>query len=235
MSRGSGGRGSGGHGASDGYRRSRRRRKITFSRREIRDLLVAWAALGVAFAVFFGHLETSIRPISQWILTETGAFISLLIVSLLTAGIGFLLHELAHKVMAIRYGQVAAFKASYGMLVMAVLVSFAGFIFAAPGAVYHRGRITERQGGLIALAGPVTNLALAIPFFFVFVMAYGIESQLLYQIGRYGVAINLLLAGFNMLPFGPLDGATIKQWDGQVWALVAIPSIVLGILSIFLI
>lgn len=233
MSRDSGRRG--GPGAGSGYGRSNRQRKIRFSRREIRDLLVAWVALGVAFAVFFGHLETNVRPISQWILTETDAFVALLIVSLLTAGIGFLLHELAHKVMAIRYGQVAAFKASYGMLVMAVLVAFAGFIFAAPGAVYHRGRITERQGGLIALAGPVTNLLLAFPFFLVYVMAFGIESQLLYQIGRYGVAINLLLAGFNMLPFGPLDGATIKKWDGQVWALVAIPSILLGILSIFII
>ena len=136
---------------------------VRFSTRELRDLLAAWLALGLAFALF---LE---RPSAFAAATAPGldtivAFGGALLRSLLTVGVGFLLHELAHKVVAVRFGQIAEFRADYGMLGLAIAAGLAGFLFAAPGAVYHRGRITPRENGLIALAGPVTNLALVAVF-----------------------------------------------------------------------
>jgi len=141
---------------------------VRFARRELLDLVIAWIALGFAFALFLdpqagrivrGALATG-RPRALVSPVIVGAFAR----SMLTAGIGFLLHELAHKIVAQRFGQVAGFRADYGMLFIAVVSALAGFLFAAPGAVYHQGRITERQNGLIALAGPVMNLLLAIAF-----------------------------------------------------------------------
>ena len=190
---------------------------MRFTTREIRDLLIAWIALGVAFAFFFER----VRPASLFTYVATPAFVQALVVSLVTVGVGFLLHELAHKVVAIRYGQYAEFKAEYGMLALAVAGGLAGFIFAAPGAVHHRGRLTERQHGLIALAGPVTNLGLAVLF---------APMILLFPlIGSRGVEINLLLAAFNMLPIGGLDGRTVRRWSTPIYLAVFVPSVILAI------
>ncbi|ESP88708.1 peptidase M50 [Candidatus Halobonum tyrrellensis] len=188
---------------------------LSFSGREVRDLLVAWLALGVAFALFFAGGGQVVGGLL--LAGEYGALVSILVVSLLTAGVGFLLHELGHKVVAVRFGQRAAFRADYGMLFLAVASALAGFLFAAPGAVHHAGRITEREHGLIALAGPAVNVALAGLFLPVAVAGVAVDSSLVTLLGERGLAVNLLLAAFNMLPFGPLDGNTVRGWSTPVW------------------
>ncbi|MFB6133772.1 MAG: metalloprotease [Halanaeroarchaeum sp.] len=194
---------------------------MTISTRELRDLLVAWIALGIAFAFFFER----VTPTGLAAFVASPDFFVALTVSLVTVGVGFLLHELAHKVVAIRYGQHAEFRADYGFLLLAVAGGLAGFIFAAPGAVYHRGRLTVAQYGHIAVAGPITNLALAALFAPLTVVAP--------LIGQRGVEINLLLAAFNMLPVGGLDGKTVREWSLPVYVAVAVPSVALA-LSVFL-
>lgn len=188
---------------------------VRFGADELRDLLVAWVALGVAFALFFAGGASGV---------QRGGFLPLLAISLLTAGVGFLLHELAHKVVATRFGQRAAFRADYSMLAIAVFSAMVGFIFAAPGAVHHRGRITKRENGLIALAGPVMNLGLAV-IFAPLLLAGGFVARL----GLYGVGINLLLAAFNMIPYGPLDGRTVLSWSLGVFLIAFGVSLVLAI------
>jgi len=209
--------------------------ELSFSREEIRDLGIAWLALGVAFTLLLEReLVAALDLGGQLSSLSPAAVAETLAISLLTVGVGFLLHELAHKIVAVRYGQAAAFRADYKMLGFAVVGALVGFLFAAPGAVVHRGRITPRQHGLIALAGPVTNLVLAVVFLvpFAAVAVTGTEG-LVSALAFRGLQINLLLAGFNMLPFGPLDGRKIREWSTLIWAGVAIPSIVLAALSLF--
>lgn len=200
-----------------------RPRRLEFSPAEVRDLGIAWAALGIAFAVFFGGGASALAvPL---------AFTELLLLSLLTAGIGFLAHELAHKVLAVRFGQIAEFRASYPMLAFAIAFAFAGFIFAAPGAVYHRGRITARENGLIALAGPVTNIALVVCF----VPLLFAPVSIVERIGWYGILINAFLATFNLLPFGPLDGRKVREWRTDIFVLSFLASVLLlGVSVVFL-
>jgi Zn-dependent protease len=208
---------------------------LEFSRRELRDLTVAWLALGVAFTLWLERdiaaaldLGGNLAGLNLATVAET------LIISLLTVGVGFLLHELAHKVVAVRFGQMAAFRADYRMLGFAIVGALVGFLFAAPGAVVHRGRITAKQNGLIALAGPVSNLLLAVVFLvpYVVILTAGTGGFLAALVIR-GLQINLFLAGFNMLPFGPLDGRKIRAWSTLVWAVVAIPSLVLAVGALF--
>ncbi|WP_158056691.1 zinc metalloprotease [Halorussus halophilus] len=187
--------------------------KIRFSGRELLDLALAWLALGVAFALVFGG--------GQQLFYQPALLTAILPITMATAGLGFLLHELAHKVTAIQFGQVAEFRADYGMLLFAIIGALAGFLFAAPGAVYHRGRSTARENGIIALAGPVTNVVLGALFVPALLVFSG--DSLLATLAQTGVSINFLLAGFNMLPFGPLDGNTVKDWSFTVFLGAAIP------------
>jgi Zn-dependent protease len=198
--------------------------------REAFDLAVAWVALGVAFTVFLRREVANALFVGlagglpEEVLAVAGRAFAL---SMVTVGVGFLLHELAHKVVAIRFGQRAQFRADYGMLFLAIAGAFVGFLFAAPGAVYHRGRITARQNGLIALAGPVTNLGLAVVF-----APLLAQPGFFGEVGALGVGINLLLAGFNMIPFGPLDGRSVLRWSKVVFVLTFVPSAALAVFGL---
>jgi Zn-dependent protease len=202
---------------------------IAFRREELRDLGIAWAALSVAFAILFAGGGRGVLALLAG--GDVGTLAFLLVASLLTAGLGFLLHELAHKVLAIRFGQTAVFRANYQMLGLGVMVALVGFIYAAPGAVYHAGRVSDRERGLVALAGPLTNVALAGVFVLPVLASLGDGATLLSTVGVYGLSINLLLAGFNMIPFGPLDGATVKDWSTGVYVVTAVPCILLGVVG----
>lgn len=187
-------------------------RGIQFGHQEIRDLIAAWLALGLAFTLFIGVREP-LQFVQELPVQQLARVFGL---SMMTVGTGFLLHELAHKVVAVRFGQVAAFRADYAMLGLAIASGFAGFLFAAPGAVYHRGYITDRENGLVAVAGPVTNLGLVVLFIPLFVFGPGFVAE----IGRWGLLVNGFLAAFNMLPFGPLDGRTVLDWSRTVFGAV---------------
>ncbi len=195
---------------------------IRFYREEVRDLAIAWLALGVAFTLFLEGQFLRQQPVHP---PDVPELIRVFGLSMATVGTGFLLHEIAHKVVAIRFGQVAAFRAQYNMLALAILSGVAGFLIAAPGAVYHRGRITVRQNGLVAVAGPVTNLVLAVVFLVPFLLGSGFVAEL----GLMGVLINIFLAAFNMIPAGPLDGKSVITWSKAVFALVFGVSVLSGV------
>ena len=200
---------------------------VRFRRRELLDFGVAWVALSVAFAIFLNHdlLRAALRGGGV-----TGAEVAgAVAVAGLTVGVGFLLHELGHKVVAIHYDQQATFHADYGMLGIAIVAALAGWLFAAPGAVRHRGRITPRENGLIALAGPAVNLLLAV----LFVVLATLGTGRLAGVARLGVVVNLLLAGFNMLPVGPLDGRTVLSWSPVVYLLAAAATIGPAVVVLF--
>ncbi|WP_254841176.1 metalloprotease [Natronomonas marina] len=200
---------------------------IRFYPDELRDLAVAWVALGIAFTLFI--FDPPISPELGPTLTSP-EFVQVLLISMLTVGVGFLLHELAHKVVAVRFGQMAAFRAEYGMLALAIGAALAGFLFAAPGAVYHRGRITERQNGLVAIAGPLTNVALVVVF-----LPFLLFDGFLGGVGEFGVVINAFLAAFNMIPFGPLDGRKVRDWDLRIFAVAFVGTVALGVLALYVI
>ncbi|WP_227738924.1 metalloprotease [Halorientalis pallida] len=193
---------------------------VRFSPRELLDLGAAWVALSVAFSIL---LIPGLQLVSVPEAVQTFGL------SFVTVGVAFLLHELAHKVVAIRFGKIAEFRADYGMLFVAIMGAAIGFLFAAPGAVYHQGRSTLKQNGLIALAGPVTNLVLAAMFAPLAFLASGFLAS----IGSLGLTINLFLAAFNMVPFGPLDGSTVKEWSTPVFVAVFVPSAALALWALF--
>ena len=103
---------------------------VSFTAREVRDIIISMLVIAVIFAYLING-----RNINENLI--------LLIPSLLVAvGLGFVLHELAHKFVAVRYGFYAEFKMWLEGLIFALFTAFIlGFVFVAPGAVYIHGEV----------------------------------------------------------------------------------------------
>ena len=177
-----------------------------FSRTEIRHLALATGAFTLALALMFegGVLNLSSR------------FPYYCVISLISFTPAFLLHEFAHKFVAKFYGCWAEFRADpaglrFGLILAAIL----GIVFMAPGAVMVAGNATRNQFGKIAVAGPVTNMALWVLGYGAWIVlgeVDGINSVIMFWL--WG---NSILCAFNMLPFGPLDGKKIRTWSEPIF------------------
>ncbi len=178
---------------------------VNTSEKEIRDILKAWLAISLAFAVILSSSIFSAELYYKFIIAS------------LTVGIGFLLHELGHKFVAQRYGCFAEFRSFDNMLILAVAMSFLGFVFAAPGAVMISGRVSKSKNGIISAAGPIVNIALALLFL---AISFFQLPDLLKQIAYYGFMINSWLALFNMIPFWLFDGNKIIKWSKLAYTII---------------
>jgi Zn-dependent protease len=186
--------------------------KIRFSRIEIKHILIGVAALTLAFTIVLNpglahdlHFKNANDAIP--ITLGVSAFVVLA---------GFLLHELGHKFVAQRYGAWAEFRMYPLGLMLAVMMSLFGVLFAAPGAVYIAGRVTKKQNGLISLAGPIVNLAIGGSFLIASFMMTGDITVVLSLIA----VMSLFLAGFNLLPIPPLDGYKVAVWSIPIYAVM---------------
>jgi Zn-dependent protease len=179
---------------------------IRFSNVEKGDLLKAWAVLSLAFAIVITGTVFTIELLKN------------ILISGLTVGIGFIFHELGHKVVAQKYGYFAEFRANYQMLVIALMSSFFGFLFAAPGAVVVGGHISKSKYGRISLAGPLMSIAIALVFF---IIGFISSTPIIASLSSWGFKINAWLAVFNLIPFGPLDGRKIMDWNKATYFITA--------------
>jgi len=211
-----------------------------FSDEEKKHLRLATAAftvaLGIAMATGFGGL------LSVDFSNELGITVVLFLISmpvmLFAVGPAFLLHEIGHKIVAKKYGCWAEFRADPGGLKFGIiLVALTGILFMAPGAVMVAGLVTRRQNGHIAIAGPLVNFTLfgfGIIFGGLVLGIAGAEEYANNQLGfisdgainlkamiggtvYWWIFANLGLGFFNLIPFGPLDGAKVKAWNETVW------------------
>lgn len=190
--------------------------KITTSNIELENLVRAWFAITLAFAI----------AMSGGKIFQPGFAVNF-VISAITVGLGFVVHELGHKIVAQKHRCFAEFRANNTMLILAILISFTGVIFAAPGAVIISGYIDRKANGKISMAGPGSNIILAILFMLLYFVTGGIAQQ----IGFYGMMINSWLAMFNMLPFPMFDGMKILRWDRKVYAVMIVTSAVLLFLN----
>ncbi|MFH0797964.1 MAG: metalloprotease [Candidatus Woesearchaeota archaeon] len=186
--------------------------KHRWQREEVFDLLKSWFILSLAFAILFAGFEFSLKLLVSFCMAT------------ITVGTGFLLHELAHKFLAEKYGCVAVYKANPLMLGITLISSLFGFIFAAPGGVYILGILSKKKNGIISLAGPMTNIILALVFLATSLLA---SSEIITSLSSIGFFINAWLGAFNMIPFGPFDGKKVWEWNKAIY--VASTSVAVGL------
>tara|TARA_Y100000034_G_C6670953_1_gene294553 strand:+ start:77 stop:646 length:570 start_codon:yes stop_codon:yes gene_type:complete len=174
--------------------------RIKTSKTEIIDITKSWLIISLAFTIVWFGFNLNLQ------------FLFVYIIAASTAGLGFLLHELAHKLVAQKYGCVAEYRSYDQMLLFALAMSLFGFLFAAPGAVMISGMITRKENGLISAAGPMTNFILAIIFGILAFIIPSWRSAL-----GIGMQINAWLGIFNMIPIWNFDGKKIWAWNPAAW------------------
>jgi len=133
--------------------------------KELRDLVISALVLALAFGI---ALSGGFRAFNQ-----PGILVIVIGMAMVAVSLGFVFHELGHRLVARRFGYFA----EYAMWPMGLMVtlgfSLFGFVFAAPGAVIIYPRATawgtvslsREKVGLISLAGPATNICLDAVFF----------------------------------------------------------------------
>jgi Zn-dependent protease len=148
-----------------------------------------------------------------------------------------ILHEVAHGVVAGWFGDDTAKRAGritlnpvahvdpFGTLLLPLLMAVSGFGvfgYAKPVPINPSRMRSPRNNALIvSLAGPATNLVLALGFTIVFRMTRPsgpilsldalFAQPLIVQLAFFGGLMNVLLAVFNFLPIPPLDGAALLE------------------------
>ncbi|NJK81418.1 MAG: site-2 protease family protein [Chloroflexaceae bacterium] len=185
------------------------------------EFIKAGAGTALAYAIFFsgGNIFQS-------------DFFRNLLIAMFTAGLAVVIHEYAHRLLARSYGADAYFKANDGMLVMSILIAFASFFVAAPGAVYPRGFLSQQRIGMVALAGPASNFLLAGIFMAIFIVLSITQTPVpifwrILIIMAYD--INAWLGLFNLIPIAPFDGEKIWRWNRVVFGI----TVALGVLLVF--
>jgi Zn-dependent protease len=188
------------------------------SKIEFRDLLISVLVLSFAFYQAF----------------SIDFLTALIIVTL-----AFVLHEMSHRYLARKYGCFAEYRMWPLGILLALLSSFTGIIFAAPGAVYispyckgknfafRVAHLTKKEYGKISLAGPFTNIVIGFS---------SLVLSILYRLEIFSTisSITLFLAFFNLLPFFPLDGSKVFAWDRRIWLSVFVIALI-GIILLNLI
>jgi Zn-dependent protease len=187
--------------------------RFWFSRTEVKHVIIG---LTLVSAVGLS-LQRSLRIIGIY-----NFGLLLFAVGLFT--LGFILHELAHKFSAQSYGLWAEFRLStLGVLITTISV-FSPIKFIAPGMVVIAGIAGQEVIGQVALAGPLTNLAIA---FLAMLPSFALPVGALHHVLALGCWVNSYMALFNLIPFGDFDGLKVFKWSKTMWVLIVALAIAL--------
>ena len=187
------------------------------------SFILAILSIGIYYIAF--DLLTGLNPVFA------------VLIPILAATLVIVPHELAHRAAGRKLGCFARFAldergflvTTFLNLVFAVMSVF-GILF---GAVFFSGYTliscifgrSRSNDGLIALAGPLTNMALGVLAFVLlhFVPQYSVPWVILQEMA----SLSVWVAFFNLLPFGPLDGRKVMDWNSVIWTITFIISLAL--------
>jgi len=190
--------------------------KFGFSSIEIKHLTIsALLVIGVGLSIF---------RVSNWYTNPT-----LLVVLALVFSSVFLLHEIAHKLVAQHFGLWAEFRL---FLIGALLTLFSvvsPIKFVAPGAVMIAGSASKEVVGKTSVAGPLTNITLSLVSLTV---AFFLPVQSVqYEVAMLSAAFNSWIALLNLIPVAMLDGLKVFKWSKIIWGMTFAMSVLLFIFT----
>lgn len=194
------------------YQPKQHGRRFRFSTTEIRDLtLSALLVSGVGLSFLGSGLATSrLDIVAVLVVVFTGSF---------------LIHEMAHKFIAQRYGLWAEFRLTLIGALLTLISVISPFKIISPGAVMIAGAAGKDTVGKTAVSGPFTNLTIcAVSFAFTFLAPLGSPF---FEVALFSAAFNAFIAVLNLVPFGILDGWKVFQWSRLIWVIAFLSSVAL--------
>lgn len=215
---------------------SRRRRR--FSSTEIRDLSIATILVALVGLSLLGRpngIFGAITLMIEYFIPSGQAWVIIGIIIIFVST--FIVHELAHKFVAQHYGMWSEFRmlqTGYFLSAMAILFSIPIF---GTGIVYTSGGKSIEEDGKSNLAGPLSNFFMALGMLAVAIMLWALLGGVPFGVGlllTYGIEINAFIGLFNMIPFQPFDGATVRAWSDRVWILMLVGLISMLIAAYFI-
>lgn len=178
---------------------------------EIAQIIITILAVGYIFSGIIRKPKHPLEAIfeNKWFDWENVKYAAL------ATAPAVIFHEFAHKFLALGFGYQAIYQASWFGLAIGIFLRLAspGFIFFIPGYVSVSGIGSAFNFGLVALVGPLINLAM---FAFAWVALRRNWWPKWHRVLHLTKIINLWLFIFNMLPIPGLDG--FKFYYG-IWSL----------------
>ena len=172
------------------------------SLQELIDVLIMTAAVGY---IFMDTLATEAR---SWL--AYGFDWPRFRLACLISAPAIILHELAHKIVAIAFGLQAVFHAAYGWLLFGLAMKMlnTGFVFFVPGYVSIESIQSPLQSALTAFAGPGVNLLLYLGSRIAMSAIPHMKIRT-YHILTMTRKLNGFLFVFNMIPIFGFDGEKV--------------------------
>lgn len=207
------------------------------SAREIREILLADIVLIIAFSLTIAGGITAFQASYSMALHT---FLYYLPIAALGVSLSFILHELMHKFVAQKYGAIAEFRTSFVGLGITLVTGAFGFLLGIPGAtMIWTNHFTDRQNGIVSLAGPLTNFVVFSVFALLGFALFGIgfftnaaaNTSYLANTISFVIYISILLAFFNMLPIYPLDGSKVFKWNKLIYLITM--AVIFALMLIF--
>jgi len=195
--------------------------KFGFSKIEVRDLLISALLVSCVGLSMLGPGLLLSPPgiVAVLVLVFTGSF---------------LLHEMAHKSVAQRYGLWAEFRLTlFGALLTLISIVSPFLKIISPGAVMIAGASDKDSIGKTAISGPLINLVICMGSF---VLTFLVpRSNLFFEVVLFAAAFNAFIAALNLLPFGMFDGWKVFQYSKFMWALIFVSAVALtvGIFTLY--
>ena len=183
---------------------------MVFSIKELLDMVIMTAAVGY---IFMTLLRVRMRRGHPYM--EPGFDWNAFKMAMWMVGPALLLHELAHKFVALGFGFQATFNAAYFFLILGIIMmKLFGFVFFVPAYVAigcngFQCTIPPIQHALIAVAGPGINLVLFLGSWIALKFYSAKFSRRTQVILHMTKIINLFLFIFNMIPIPGFDGSKV--------------------------
>ena len=195
----------------------KRKNHISTSPKELKHIGIAAAlVIGIGFSIGLYWFS------SVWSYAIMGIFAGLMTAS-------FLVHEIAHKIVAQKKGMWAEFRLTTWGAVLTFASVFLPFKMISPGAMMIGGSVPSGEDLVkISIAGPITNLIFSSVLLG---LAFTLPLSPFVLMLFFAAYINAFMAVFNLIPFGILDGYKIFSFNKKVWALAFAASAALTIVA----
>jgi hypothetical protein len=146
-----------------------------------------------------------------------------LLVIIVAAGITIVISEMVRRFTAHHYKAETEYKFWDAGAIILVITSLLHQPFSRPARtiINKPDELGARKQGIIAMAPCVASLLLSI--IFLMLLAYGNGYEML---GREGFKMGMMLCVYSLMPFEPMDGMRVINWNKFAWAIVFLPALV---------